>query len=1113
MPSHIPFYLKQSFLSLKKEWVIIICVSISLSMVAGLSYYNEATQQYQFDSSLTSLSDIEIVHYQFISDRTGITPRLDYTDNFLESDDVIQEALNKSTLDLIGAYKYGLLTCERGFFVRSDFESVDSASSITVIDYKKVLNASEIKFMVSEDSFYNSTRFEENFKIIEGKSPSKPEHILIDYNFARKYSLQVNETANITLLIGNTLNIKKFVIKDFQFQNVTISGIYLPTKLDFFLDLERFEYSYTYQDYLQNLPYKENPERLDGPAIFSWYNFTGPDGFHPFQKLYYEIDSDDEFDRYIKQGSYTRSGYLLTYNRTNIDYKHLSQYKTMISNKAKELTRDMPWDVSLVNKIGYQLTEMQLTFQKTRYLIQILNFPVIIFSIFISKTFTKKFEDQRNNLLITMRRRGIPLKIIQKQQIFKLSLYSFLSFINGAILGFLTFFVYQKLVGDMFYSEDRVLLMPIITSFSFIFTFAVSIILMSSINSKSIKKIRKLTFNEITEMSHISEDQPNFDELLFVTKRIKKNKEEKYLLQENLKLNLKETESNSKKKTKNNHKRNKKNKTTFSEERGEKRIKITKITYFLICVGLLPLILNFLIYLGNLYTLSDVLEDLFISLMDSIDIINISVLIGLGCLIIGLTRILFIERPGFLVRMANIFSRIFSKRYHEIIALRIPTRKKWIGIMNMLIMFSSFILLSNIVYNSEYRHDILIENAYIGADIRVNLERTTLKNQSDIDNFEKSLLNLTTSNGSKIFSDIISCSIDDEAIIEYNLSNSIKTLKIPIYSFNWSHYLKILQDGGKPLPNPSFDLDIRRALNHNADETISSKMIFVSQYFLDYTMLEIGSTFIIDHEYYDSQESTYKTESIQVEIFNIMDFMPGISPNSYENIIFIDNNCFNLSKSLLHGDSMINLISLEQYQEIDYGTIVNSVRTSYLSISSSIAYNFFDQSWDDIEEAEFSLEFGESGFYKLLYLDFLILGIFIILQISLMENHLYKETSKENQTLIMMGIKKSKLPEIFLVEFLFVFLFSLLLGGLLGLGYASSLIRTNNAINYGNNFLILPPNLKFPLYFEYIPLLAIFAAIIIIPFMIFVVINHINENKKKKNLFNLNKNYINHKKT
>ncbi len=1093
MPSHIPFYLKQSFLSLKKEWVIIICVSISLSMVAGLSYYNEAAQQYQFDTSLTSLSDIEIAHYQIISDRRGITPRLDYTSNFLESDDAIQEALNKSTLDLIGVYKYGLLTCERGFFVRTDFNSVDSATSINVIDYKKELNASEIKFMVSEDSFYNSTRFKEKFKIIDGKTPSKPEHILIDYNFARKYSLLVNETVNITLLIGNTLNIKKFVIKDFQLKNVTISGIYLPTKLDFFLDLERFSYSYSYQDYLEKLPYKENPERLDGPAIFSWYNFTGPDGFHPFQKLYYEIRLDPDFYRYLLQASYTRSGYLLTYNRIKIDYKHLSQYKTMISNKAKELTRDMPWDVSLVNKIGYQLTEMQLKFQKTRYLIQILNIPVIIFSIFISKTFTKKFEDQRNNLLITMRRRGIPLKIIQKQQIFKLSLYSLLSFIYGAILGFLTFFAYQKLVGDMFYIEDDVFLMPIFTSFSFVFTFAVSIILMSSINSKSIKKIRKLTFKEITEMSHISEVEPNFDELLFVTKRINKSKEEKNLLQEKLQLNLKETESKSKKKTKNNNKRNKKNLKTFDEDRGKKRIKITKITYFLISLGILPLILNFLIYLGNLYTLTDVLEDLFISLMDSIDIINLLTLIGLGCLILGLTRILFIERPGFLVRIANIFSRLFSKKYHEIIALRIPTRKKWIGIMNMLIMFSSFILLSNIVYNSEYRHDILEENVYIGADIRVDLKRTTLKNQSDIENFEKSLLNLTNSDGSKIFSDIISCSIDDEAILEYNLSGSIKYLKIPIYSFNWSHYVKILQDGDKPLPNPSFELNIRGALKYNSDETKSSKTIFVSQYFLDYTLLEIGSTVIINHEYYDSQESTYKTDSIQVEIFKIMDFMPGISSNSFENIIFIDNNCFNVSKSLSHGESMINLISLEQYQEIDYETIANFVKTSYLSISSTIAYNFFDQSWNDIEVAELSLEFGESGYYKLLYLDFLILGIFIILQISLMENHLYKETSEENKTLIMMGIKKSKLSEIFLVEFLFVSLFSLLIGGLLGLGYATSLIRTNNAINYGNNLLILPPNLKFPLYFDYIPLLAIFGGIIFIPFLIFIVVKTIRK--------------------
>ncbi len=1100
MFKYFSFHIKQSFFNMKKQWAILVCLSFCLSMVAGLSYFSEVTQEDQFNNSLNSIADIEIVHYQLINTgllgNTFIQPRLGYSENFAISENLIIKSISESKLDLIDYYRYGILTMEKAFFCISDFETIDFSDSEDVLSAKKAIDASEIKLMVSDDDFYTSSRFNDSFKVIQGRTPTKPEEILIDFNFAKKYSLNINEIANITLLIGRFMETYMYRLKDFQLENVTISGFYLPTQLVYELDSETFEYSYTYQDHLSNLTYIENEDKFDGPAIFSWYNFSGPDYNHPFQKLYIKIANDQNFWAYLMQGSYTRSGYILEYNRESIKFNSLDSKIKEISYQSKELSFLMPWDVSLVDKISYQLNQLYDQFQKTRFLIQLLNLPLIVFSILISRSFIKKQD--KKELILALCRRGVPLKIIKKQQLYQIIIYSIITSIIGIIFGIFTFYLYQNWLGSLFYKSTSAIFNPKFSGFTLIFTFSIGLILFSLANFTTNRKERKKSIFDLANPSNFNENYDDgYDERILSNKFQQEGKNIEESIHKEGPSRNGASKSPVKKRNKISQKKSKKVKNVYVEDIDFPKSKISKLTIILMSLGVVPLLINLLIYLGNIFTISDMFEDLTQIFTYGASIVYLLSIFGYVLFMIGLIRIILIEKPKILARISKIISYPFVGKYNKILSLRIINKQKWIKIMNILVIFFGILVISNILNNSQYQYEILGENMNIGADIRIEMEEILLNNQSELQNFENSLKILTDEEDEEIINEIVSCSIDNNAELAYTFSNINYSLNIPFISLDLNSYLNIVQIDDKPLPYTNFEKDVRKLIEYNSVLENSFTAVFVTSEFLVHTSLFVGDKITIEHYIWDSQAGTNRIELIEALIFSVFDIFPGIYSSSDENVILTDINSLNQSNSLLHGQSLIQLIDLGISSEYKFDVIEDLIDPIFETACPSPIYEFYAHGWNDVNNADASIELGESGFYKLIFMDLIPIGIFLIIEISLMQFIIFKEKSNQDLTLIKRGLKKNKILKIFMVESLIISSISLILGLIFGSGYALVITKVMQLITVKNAGGI-PYDISFPIYYQGMSILYIFLGMLLIPSIIFTIIYKINLHNDKK---------------
>ncbi|MHA2002265.1 MAG: hypothetical protein ACTSVU_09265, partial [Promethearchaeota archaeon] len=428
------FQWRKSVNKLRQKIVILVIISLSVSMVSGLGYYFDSVSEVKFKKSFTTLSDFEITHYQIYTVYGTVIPRLGYSENFAPDNTKIQDLLRNSKMEFESISKYGLLTCEQGFFANNNYTDMDVDSGHSILGFQKAHNASEIKFALFDDSFYQSQRFSEFFKIIDGRAPTNSNEILIDYGFALKNSFEIGENVNITSRLGTLM--PPFSpdeppinsLTDFYVKNTTVVGIYLPIKLHYTLDHETFDYSYIYENYLENMTYEENPESIDGPALFSWYNFTGSDFQHPFQKFYQDIYFGEDFynrstRNYVGQ-AFTRSGYLIAYQRENIKFKDLNQEKQFFESQISNITHYLPRDESLSDFLSNSITQFYNHFQTFRILIQILNLPLILFALMISTNLNSINKEEKISEIYLLRGRGLKKKSIRFQLLLEIFISS-----------------------------------------------------------------------------------------------------------------------------------------------------------------------------------------------------------------------------------------------------------------------------------------------------------------------------------------------------------------------------------------------------------------------------------------------------------------------------------------------------------------------------------------------------------------------------------------------------------------------------------------------------------------------------------------------------------------
>ncbi len=1057
---------------MKKEWLIIICISLSLSMVTGLSYFFKAAQKYQFDHSFFNMSDFEITHHPKF-DEYGVVSGIDYYRFFQETDESISDELKKSSLDLEGTYKYGLFGFGAGYVVPSYWDYIKLGKTAGSLDYINKINGSGIQFAFFEEDFYESKRFNEYFKIISGRTPETENEILLDLNNARKFNLNIGDSTNLTVLVGliHDYNPPIGDLTPYTTPEVTLVGTYLPIQHIYRIALQRFSYSYTYFDYIANRSYLDYVGAVETPAIFTYKDFSRAGFSHPFQDLYLQINATRYHRRYINDDN-IRSGYILAYNREHIQFNSLNRDKTVIAQQALNTSLFMPFQVNFVDYLGLQLNRIFADLLESHLIIQILNIPIILFSILITQNFVSSNKKQINEELLLLRLRSVPLKQIKIQIIISAFMKGIACTIFGIIGGFGTFFVFEEFIGRIFFDTDKILLTPYFELNNILSSFILGTVMNGIAIIPKLVQAQKPKYGDIAESLNRDDLHSQYDEKLFLSRK-ESEIEEKASNDANNELFF--NRYNIKKKS------TKKKKIYEDQYFDEKKI-FAFLPYLLIGVGFLPIIFNILILVRYSTLAPDILMDIVNNIINSLAAFQFLTLFGMAFFVAGVIWLIVIQKPHFFAKIAKRISGLFTKKYSHIIGLELVRQKKWSRIIAYLAIFASLLITTNISFNSYYRYETLENNMYIGADFRVQMNLHTFTNPSEIQSFERDILNYETNNISAV-KDVSTCFIDTHCS-NFNLFNDFlveNTFKA--FFLNTTDYLQVVKESGKPLPYPRFEKDILKLLPETKPSPESIYRSYVSSQFLIQTNSIIGDTIEVIHRAYSPNLNEIINQTFQIEIIGVLDFVPGLYNNSgfIESSILIDLDCLNQFDSLIHGNQIIQLININDKLDL----------TSFLPIftqhSNNLQYDLYNQNWDDSSQAPLSIRYGTTGFFGLEYLNFTLIGFLLIIELSLTIILINKENSNFNGLLLTRGVGRKMIFKMELVEALIVFLFAFLIGSIIGLGFSFFIVKAGQAIIKNIAGSTFNNNTSLPIYCDVGNLMLIFGLLMSVSFIILVI--------------------------
>lgn len=1112
MNNLLRFYFGKSIYNLRKRWLVVLSIGIAISAVIGLNFYSRAVFSNQFNDSFNFLQDFEISHEQIYGEHHSAIPKLRYSLNFQKDYSDILKRIHQSSLNIEGIYQYGILSMEEGFWVHDDFNSVDPLSTTSLFDYHRKLNRTEIEFFVSDNNFYSSSRFNEYFKVIEGDTPNNPQEILVEYRFAIQHGLNVGETTNITLFIGSDLDYSPPVVnyKTFQLENVTISGIYLATQNEYVFDTEKFEYSYTYSDYLANNKIRISLDSFDEPAMFSWYNFSGPDMTHPFQKLYSKIANDEWYYQYLRT-AYTRSGYFLTYDRNLLDFNQIhSQYLT-IQSYAKNLSIYLPLDHGFVDILSHNMKLFYNNFQHNKLIFQLLYFPIVLFSLSVSILFIKISKKTQEKEFFYLKSMGIPNKKILSLIIFESTLNGLVSAFLGLSFGYGTFYLYDFIFHDIFVSDSLDKLIPTIYYGNLIWALILSVMVNVFAVFQIIRTVNKYNLEKLSPLVKIEDIKSNIDEyILFSPKFEKKQKEHR---EKQITKNIKNLDSISTKSNINKdlHKgADSNNKPELFEKKKKRftnRIKIKKIndeednfgnksslkTQIFFLFGIILISPMIFMILKNYFSLSDSMIDLVSNLENNYNLIEITIFIGVIFIIISTVRLISYEKPKIYAKILKLLSRISLGEFDKFVTVKMIKKKERTSILiNITILFSALISL-NIISNSTFVYSYLPNVYKTGADVSISYENANFRSLHDIDNCRNELKTITDDNNHSIIQEDAFFYISSYSYFSKTMElTEISQKEIQIISLELNKYVNIFTNSNLAEPSENFLANLGRIKNFNQNNGNISAIITTS-YFLSKYNMNINDLFMISiRQYQENGQSTYL--NLPVQIIAAMDIIPGVYYNGQTDFletILIDFNRFSTLNHLdgIPGEHVKTLLKIYGYSnEIDKLGIQDSL-IKILNNYCEYPYIYFqDFNWNQMNPEKISENTEQDrNIFGLFYYDFVIIGVFIIAELSILSLLSINSSKQIDQRLMERGMKRTKIIKFKAMEFGLLFLTALFLGLIFGVVSGIFFIKGSLLSNFTQIAGNLPPSFNFPIFGDFTQMVTIFGIHLGIAILFFLI--------------------------
>ncbi|MHA2019562.1 MAG: FtsX-like permease family protein, partial [Promethearchaeota archaeon] len=846
MGNRLSFYFSQGTKNLKKSVLIIFGLSLAISMVSGISLYIDSYQKYFVNQSFDQILDFNVIYHPLVESEN--------ISDFLPENDqsIISTIQNSKNLEIESYFRYFYLYTSDFCFYRN--YSALNGHSFNNYD---IVEGNFVNLGLFDANYYTSKRFQSYFSIINGTYPKSNNEIMIPIDLAYKMNLTLGEVSNLDIKYAwdeKTLNL------NVSLSNVKIIGIYAAKN-------EHYRYAYAWLS--NNYNYYEENNTVTGykelnsyssEFVFSYYNFTKRDNNHPVQNLLdkfnYIMNSNNSESSELIQYSYIEknSGLGFCYNRDLIDFNHLNSFSRRISQETQILQRQIDsYQYGFQDYLSSTLKEIYLISNIFRIVLQILNIPVLIFAIFIGSFAIKTNAKSRLDEFLLLRSKGSPNSLLRNQFFIEALFNGIASSTIALFAGFGTFYGFRGLLNQMILSTDsNAILTPSISWGTVILTFIIGISITFLASFSSIAYVSKLPTYQLLGILESDSMDVEYDEksLFSLTEGKKISVEEtpffKNSKNQNADIssdNIENTEKEgSKKGIKKLFFKNKKH-SLYQNSIKVKEKKNPKLSIAFIIISLFPLIIYLLYLLGTIPTASDILISISAIILNYFWIIMILAIISPILFVVGIIRILIVEKPSRFAQISKFLTNIFLKDRSYICGIEMVKRKQYKTVIFLVGIFTSLLVFSNVFLNSLSRYDLIIDNIKIGSDVKASIKIDTMNitNTQDIELLESQLKSYKTPQNETLINDVLT--YYGETSEPYSGSR---------YYIDLEKYLNFIQEDNKKLPSGNFLKKIKDLINYNKDHINSTPGVIVNEGFLTLYNLKIGDTFMVNHSFYNS---------------------------------------------------------------------------------------------------------------------------------------------------------------------------------------------------------------------------------------------------------------------
>lgn len=1092
MKSRFKYYLSQGFYNLRHSIMICIAFALALSIISGLGFYSEAYEQYAIQKDYSQLIDFD---FSLSDDTLQIQKAFsDFDENlstFLSSNDFSIDSLQyyafyKFDSDLPLSYWYinqsRIPTELKGFYSSDVLQPV--------------------RYYTMGSEFYSTSRFSDFFKMIEGRTPANYNEIVLDFTFAELLNASVGDQLSIPIRSDQYTQYHNFYLDpnddDLHSQNApyyentnffyydtnfTLVGTYASSHKTYSIAQMHYKANYEY-DFLSGEVSLPDYTQETVTPVMGYYDFSNQSVFTDFQQTV--VDINFWYDTYEKTYLHRcEIGLYAIYNRELIKFGQFSSSASQIQTVADQIRIQFSGNSHLINYLSYNLENLYARTETIRKTSLMLTVPLVITAIILG-FFTRKTEIKaRMDEYLLLRSKGSPVKMLVYQFAAESLFIGLFSVILGVFLGLGNFLLFQRFYNILFDINPSTRLSFVLTIGPVINTtiFGFASAILGSLSA--LFYILNLPISKLLKIKESGDSPPEIDEKSLYGKpeSLENGKEKEKFTPSEEKTKIDEFPQDStlndlyltdqvslrKRMVQNNYNLDGKKLGTMqliqqvkdSEELKEKQskekdqssvlgIQSKKRGVYIILVSLIPIVIYIF---GIMGVYIEHIPTLFVNIgyfvQENELLLSVFIFASPPICVIGIIRIFLSENPRAFAKWVKGLSNLFVKDHGYLIGIEMVKKRQIKVLVLILAIFTSLFGFANLFTNSYVKNEINSSNILIGADLQVELHVTNpnIKNYEDIQVLEATLKSYQIGDDIPLCNQINSILIEETSTLNPNYRN--------IFYVNMSEYFSIISEDNKPIPIQDFDTRFQAVIDYNSNNQNSLPGIIVNSQYALTNNLDIGDETEIMHRYFNQDDLTYYNESIQAVVVEILDFMPGLYvkgdiTQEYSENLILDQKFLNLSANISHSRIIHQFIDLNFNENLKISQIpwiFTNITNQKIKFQS---FNYYDQSFKDKNLAFSANVFG---FYIMVYIDFIVMGILISFGASIMMVSFQKENKFFNGLLLSRGFGKRRLLLLITAEIFVIFFTASLIGLGTGLLFSFSYLKLMNFIKISSQGL------------------------------------------------------------